>query len=395
MIGAGAGAADRPLSVLLVEDDAGDAFLVDELLSRYPDEFKVNWVRSLAQALLALAQGTDCVLLDLGLPDTEGLDALRAIVGHEQNPAVVVLTGLADRSRGSIAVELGAQDYLAKGAVDEESLARALRYAVVRRRSEDASRQLREADLLQREKARLERGLLPHPLIANPRLSWVTCCEPGGGRALLGGDFFDVVELPDGTVRAMIGDVAGHGPDEAAMGVALRVAWRALVLAGQPPPATLAAVERLLEVERGSEEVFATIFDLELRADLRRAVVRAAGHPNPLLVVGEHVREAAVGTRRPPLGVPHRAQWVPSSLDLPEEWTLVAFTDGIIEGRDAGGEQLGTDGLMVLATEAFDGARTLSDVSDRLIGLAERANGASLRDDVALVLLSTSERWTR
>jgi hypothetical protein len=50
---------------------------------------------------------------------------------------------------------------------------------------------------------------------------------------------------------------------------------------------------------------------------------------------------------------------------------------------------------MALATEAFDGARTLSDVSDRLIGLAERANGASLRDDVALVLLSTSERWTR
>jgi serine phosphatase RsbU (regulator of sigma subunit) len=395
MIGVGAAAAQGPISVLLVEDDAGDAFLVEELLSRFPDEFKVNWVRTLAQALPAVAHSVDCVLLDLGLPDTEGLEALRAIVGSDESPAVVVLTGLADRSRGSAAVELGAQDYLAKGAVDEESLARALRYAVVRRRGEEANRQLREAELLQREKARLERGLLPHPLIANPRLSWVTCCEPGGGRALLGGDFFDVVELPDGTVRAMIGDVAGHGPDEAAMGVALRVAWRALVLADQPPPATLAAVERLLEVERGSQEVFATIFDLELSADLRRAVVRTAGHPNPLLLVDERVTEAAVGSRRPPLGVPHRSPWVPSSLDLPDEWTLVAFTDGLIEGRDGIGEQLGTEGLVELATEATEGARTLSDVSDRLIALAERANGAPLRDDVALVLLSTSERWIR
>jgi serine phosphatase RsbU (regulator of sigma subunit) len=395
MIGADASTAAGPISVLLVEDDAGDALLVEELLARFPDEFKVNWVRTLAQALAAVAGSVDCVLLDLGLPDTEGLDALRAIVGSDESPAVVVLTGLADRSRGSTAMELGAQDYLAKGAVDEESLARALRYAVVRRRGEDANRRLREADLLQREKARLERGLLPHALISNPRLSWVTCSEPGGGRALLGGDFFDVVELPDGTVRAMIGDVAGHGPDEAALGVALRVGWRALVLAGQSPTATLVAVERLLAVERASDEVFATIFDLELAPDLRSAIVRTAGHPNPLLLAGDKISEATVGARRPPLGVAHPSAWVPSTLELPPEWTLVAFTDGLIEGRNGLGDRLGTEGLAELATEATEGARTLADVSDRLIALAERANGASLRDDVALVLLSTSERWNR
>ena len=61
--------------------------------------------------------------------------------------------------------------------------------------------------------------------------------RPGRANALLGGDFYDVVETPDGTVHAVIGDVCGHGAAEAAIGVCLRVAWRSLVLAGETPPA--------------------------------------------------------------------------------------------------------------------------------------------------------------
>ena len=71
--------------------------------------------------------------------------------------------------------------------------------------------------------------------------------------ALLGGDFYDFVQTPDGTVHVMVGDVAGHGPDEAALGVALRIAWRALTFAGLRGNERMRQLERMLRAERPGE----------------------------------------------------------------------------------------------------------------------------------------------
>lgn len=101
-----------------------------------------------------------------------------------------------------------------------------IRYAVQRRRAEVIARELSEAQLLAAENVRLSRGLLPAPLITDPAVGHAAQYRPGGGRMLLGGDFYDVMQTPDGAVWAVIGDVCGHGPDEAALGVCLRIAWR-------------------------------------------------------------------------------------------------------------------------------------------------------------------------
>ncbi|WP_371682343.1 PP2C family protein-serine/threonine phosphatase [Kitasatospora sp. MMS16-BH015] len=107
-----------------------------------------------------------------------------------------------------------------------------LRYAVHRKQAELAGAELRENRIREQENARLERGLLPTALLTSDRVTATTRYLPGRERTQLGGDFLDVVETPDGIVHAVIGDVSGHGPDEAAIGVCLRIAWRALVLAG-------------------------------------------------------------------------------------------------------------------------------------------------------------------
>jgi serine phosphatase RsbU (regulator of sigma subunit) len=78
----------------------------------------------------------------------------------------------------------------------------------------------------------LERGLVPHPIVEDPSILIASSYLPGRRRSLLGGDFYDAVETPDGSLHLLVGDVAGHGPDEAALGAGLRIAWRALTLSG-------------------------------------------------------------------------------------------------------------------------------------------------------------------
>ena len=117
------------------------------------------------------------MLLDLGLPDTHELDGLRWLQDNVPSVAVVVLTGLADEYLGEEAVRLGAQDYLVKGQVDGPLLDRVIRYAVERERSDELQRQLRDAQIYAEENGRLERGLLPTPIVDDP--------GPAGHRAVL------------------------------------------------------------------------------------------------------------------------------------------------------------------------------------------------------------------
>jgi serine phosphatase RsbU (regulator of sigma subunit) len=381
--------------VLLVEDDAGDALLVCEQLAEAGPEFEVISVRTLSDAEEALTAATACVLFDLGLPDAEGLEGLQTMIAIAPSAAVVVLTGLIDQSKGPEAVALGAEDYLVKGHVDGEALARSVRYAIARRRGEEALRRLSEAEFLRSENTRLERGLLPRPLIASGQLRWATRYQPGGGRALLGGDFFDGIELADGTVRIVVGDVCGHGPDEAALGVALRVAWRALVLSGVSPDAIMPALERVLATERLDEQIFVTLCDLTLHSDLTEAQVRLAGHPAPLHLAGGSPQELSVLHRGPPLGVVADGSWKSNHVDLGSGWTLVLFTDGIIEGRTGqGSERLGAEGLMAMFARLMPGASKLGLVADQLVHEVEAANGEPLHDDVALFLLSNAQHWS-
>ena len=170
------------IRVLLVEDDDGDAFLVEELLREAGGGVEVQRARLLADARKPIRDAA-CVLLDLGLPDSQGLDGLRWLLRERPDVAVVVLTGLADEYLGEQAVKAGAQDYLVKGDVSGKLLLRVIRYAMERRRWDEAQRQLQVARLSAEENARLERGLLPSPVLDDARLSVSTRYRAGGAAA--------------------------------------------------------------------------------------------------------------------------------------------------------------------------------------------------------------------
>ena len=380
------------LRVLLVEDDEGDAFLVGELLDEADAPVALSVAPTLREAL-PLVDNVDCVLLDLNLPDTSGLDGLRLLLAHTKGQrAICVLTGMADEHLGVAAVAEGAQDYLVKGRVDGKLLTRSIRFAVERRRAEQVAVALRESELRQGESARLERGLLPKPLVSSTDIGLYTFYRPGRQRALLGGDFYDAIEIGPGQLRLLVGDVCGHGAEEAALGVALRVAWRALTLARVPEDALLYALERVLMSERRAEEIFATVATVAVDVAAGQALVHKCGHPPPLVIQRDKVVPVE-GKQAIMLGVLPGAAWSPVPVALPaDDWALLVYTDGLIEGRVTKG-RLGVDGLCDLVTQYRRNGGPLAAMPDWLVSQAEQRNGGPLADDVAMLLL-TKERNT-
>jgi serine phosphatase RsbU (regulator of sigma subunit) len=379
-----------PTRVLLVEDDEGDAFLVRELLIDVAPDIYLDRVTTLHAAEGLLPGEFDCVLLDLGLPDAQGMDALRVVLNAAPSLAVLVLTGLTDEFRGMESVSFGAQDYLVKGNLDGEVLHRAIRYAVERKRADESMRRLYASEARAAENARLERGLLPQPLVSDTGVQIVARYTPGRHQSLLGGDFYDVVERADGALFLLIGDVAGHGPDEAALGVCLRIAWRTLVLAGVDPETIFPAMAAVLVSERGSDEVFATV--TMVRVDPERATARVwlAGHPWPLLIEGDLVSSLPIPSTGIALGIDETQTWIATDVLVNRSDHLLLFTDGLVEGYADShhSTRLGEEGMRELLVRQLAAGASGHALVEGLMSDVRGKNGGELTDDVAILLVS-------
>ncbi|PPS80337.1 PP2C family protein-serine/threonine phosphatase [Streptomyces sp. MH60] len=399
------------LTVLLIEDDPAGSPIVPDLLDQSGKPIRVRTARNLTEAGRLLTDDVHCILLDLALSApapartatatdvggggngaAEGEDelaVLRHVLELAPRHAVLALTSSSDAERGAEAVAVGAQDYLFRDELDGRLLSRAIRYAVERKRSDSAERRLAEGRLRAQENRRLERGLLPTPLLAGSPLRFAARYRPGRSRALLGGDFYDVVRTPDGTVHAMIGDVCGHGPDEAALGVELRIAWRALTLAGLCGDQLLGTLQQVLEHERSDDEIFATLCAVDISPDGRRAGLCLAGHPSPLLSrPGVPARLLPYDNNGPALGLLPGARWPRTQVELGAEWSLMLYTDGLIEGHVGGGrERLGQDGMVELVRRQLAEGLTGEELLRATVNEVHELNGGELADDLAVVLL--------
>ena len=130
------------VKVLLVEDNAADAQLASDMLAfAHAPRCEPMRAENLAEAQSLLAvERFHVVLLDLGLPDTVGLDGVRALRAAAPESAIIVLSGLGSEALAVKALEAGAQDYLVKGRLDDDGLQRSIRFAIARREADVAQR---------------------------------------------------------------------------------------------------------------------------------------------------------------------------------------------------------------------------------------------------------------
>jgi serine phosphatase RsbU (regulator of sigma subunit)/anti-sigma regulatory factor (Ser/Thr protein kinase) len=247
----------------------------------------------------------------------------------------------------------------------------AARAAVVIDRAEVHEREHRIAEILQR-------SLLPERLPAIRGLESAARYVPGAVGVAVGGDWYDVFELSDGTLGVAIGDVVGHGVRAAAAMGRLRNVLRVYALEGFGPGKAFDRLNQLAFESR--EEIFATGVLALIEPGRTRLRLANAGHPPPLLLTDQGEVRLLEGGRSLPVGAAPDAEYNEVELTIEPGSTLVLYTDGLVERRsepiDIGIRRLA--GIVEHATGSVD------EIADRVVRELETSEHA---DDIALVVV--------
>ncbi len=400
-----------PIRVLLVEDNPGDARLIRAMLKTADgDGFQVERADRLLTGLEQMAAGRiDVVLLDLSLPDSQGLDTFTRASASAPKVPIIVMSGLADETLAVHAVQAGAQDYLVKGHVDSHGLGRAIRYAIERQRT--AEQLARYAEDLRQKNAQMEADMnmareiqqvfLPEmyptfPPGVAPEASRLRFCHRYLPAAAVSGDFFDIFPLSDAEAGVLICDVIGHGLRAALVTAIMRGLVQELMPTAPHAGRFLAGLNHGLRgiFQRMNEPLIATAFYLIADAARNELRFASAGHPSPLLV---HRAAGVVEPLRthdprhgPGLGLFDEAAYPICRCSLATEDLVILFTDGLYEIEGAEGGEFGLDRLCAAVQRRVH----LSPVPlfDELLTEAQTFSGRKeFADDVCLVAVERSE----
>jgi hypothetical protein len=206
--------------------------------------------------------------------------------------------------------------------------------------------------------------------------------RPGEQRMELGGDFLDAITLPDGALGFIIGDVSGHGPDEAAFGVAVRAGWKGIAVVEPDDPARWLTGLDVAFFADGRFDGFVTALAGRIDPRTRRATIVSAGHCWPI-IVGPNVRMVEM-VSGPPLGLGMSTPRRTFDIEFGPHEALLAYTDGLTENHrpDGSGERWGEDALLSWLRRQPGQPKTDLDA------LLAEFGPAGFVDDVAVVLFT-------
>jgi serine phosphatase RsbU (regulator of sigma subunit)/anti-sigma regulatory factor (Ser/Thr protein kinase) len=309
------------------------------------------------------------------------VDLLAMVVPADRDRARSVLRDVADAPAGAEPAEFeiritradGAERHVLTRAVARGGLVVAASLDVTERRAAEAAEA--EAEREHRIAETLQRSLLPVRLPDVPSLELAARYLPAGDGAQVGGDWYDVIELPNGEIALVMGDVVGRGIPAAALVGKLRNALRAYTVEGHPPERALEHLNAL--VDRAQHEM-ATVLLVVVSPRDGRARWVSAGHPPALVRRADGGRLFLEGGRSVPLGAMAHAEYEAAEDVLAPGDVLLLYTDGLVERRDVPLDERFE--RLRLAAERNGSAMAICDAT-----LSALLPGGAGGDDVALL----------
>lgn len=367
--------------IMLVEDSSAVTELANDWLRDGLGEgFILHRASQLSSALELLRQRVvDLTILDLNLSDSHGLETFRAVHAQDRQVPIVVLSGDADENLAVEAVRLGAQDYVVRTNGEQNPLARPVRFAwerVLRYRAEAA---LRETNQQLQVARSVQQYLFPDGPPSLPGYDIACRCEPTD---LIGGDYYDFIQLPDGSLGLAIADVSGHGTAAALLMVEVRATLRALMSQGLSLGDIMHVTNDLLTPDL--DHNFVTAFFAILQPESRILRYGSAAQPAVLMHADGTVQRLDAQT--PPLGVHVGGSEISDEITLDGGDILVLYTDGLVERLNRSNSLFGLNRMLdVLKSNRH---RTAEEIIENvLMAVRNFSSGVPQSDDETLVIV--------
>lgn len=374
---------EERVRILLVEDDPDDVYIIRNLLGdRWHGPFDLVHVELLSAAIERCQEERfDVVLLDLGLPDSNGLETFFSIYARASDVPIVVLSGLSDERAAVKAVQAGAQDYLVKGQLTDRLLVRSLRYAIERSRRHHAEEAMRDTSEEFRVAGEIQQWLYPTRAPVLEGFEIAGALYPAKATA---GDYFDYIPMLDDCLGLVVGDVSSHGMGPALVMSETRACLRTLAQANSDVGEILTRANRVLAAD-SSELHFVTLAMARLDPHNRTMVYASAGQRGYLLQTGYNV--TILDSTSLPLGI-REDTVVPSSqvYKLNTGDLATFFTDGVVEAESPGLVRYGfSRALEAIRSERHKSAQ---EIIESLYGeIKGFCRNQPQRDDITIVVV--------
>jgi hypothetical protein len=233
-----------------------------------------------------------------------------------------------------------------------------------------------------------QRGLAPR-VAPPPEVAVRTRFVAGEERMYLGGDFFDAVALPTGDLAFVVGDVAGHGPQQAAIGAAIRAGWKSAAFSAPAYPLEWIHLLATAFFEDRRFEEFVTMCTGRVEVATGRAELISAGHVWPVLM--RETAELVPMIAGPPLGIDLPRGWQITEVSMKPGDALLVYTDGLTENRASSraGHRWGEEGLIRWLAQGMANNPAWRPDLDTL--LTRFSYNGVFADDVAVMLISAPQ----
>ena len=386
----GAATAEKELRILIVEDMPTDVELLEYELRRAGVAFTSKTVETEEAFLKALDEFVpDLIVSDYSLPAFDGMRALQLAKERAPHVPVIIATAPKNEETAVECMKAGAADYVIKDRLLRigPALMGALANQWSQEEKERAEKSLRAVEHGFRVAREIQQGLFPKTA---PEFAGLDIAGASYPAEATGGDYFDYVPMPDGSVVIVIGDVSGHGFGPALLMADTRAYLRALLQTQEEIGEVLHLIKGLLMSDLG-ENYFVTLILAKLDPAARTLVYASAGHETAYVLDGSGgVKEAMKSTGpllsagvKKDLFLSHKIQLAPGDL-------VCLLTDGVLEALSPEGTEFGTE--RTLETVQANRGRPACEIVEVLHDeIAAFCRHRPQLDDITAVIIKVGE----